>query len=150
MTIVSLRNRHNFKHSIGFDLVENKIVELTGDDIKECGDFCVLADGMKVGFLNASMIDPTHNQFLFFIGGQLFSFDDESISCEVNYINENTAKFKLFKDGNEIVQVVYSRKMNADYGGWLVGNWETEKEKDIFCSIKEILERVHLKNTTIA
>jgi len=139
MTIVSLRNKNKHTDFIGFDLSNLRVVKLPNGNNNECGDFIVLEDETKVGFVNASMADENFEQFLFFIGDAIFDFNDASFVTTVNYIDEKTGNFTLSNNNEVLINLNYSREKNADFGGWLVGNWETEEEKDIFMNIHEIM-----------
>lgn len=141
MPIVTIRNKSNHEDLAGFDLDKNCIVSLHTQYSDDCGDFIRLDDGTIVGFLNASIENKNFDEFLFFIGEKVFDFKDKRLSSSVEYFSKEQARFILNRKDEEVINIVYPRSISSDFGGWLVGNWETEKEKDIFMNIHEIINR---------
>jgi len=142
MPIVFLRNKHQYDHIIGFDLTENRVVKNQVSDVEDCGDFIIMEDGRLVGFLNASIVDKSLNQFLFFIDKKIFNFRNKNLSSSVKYLNQFEGNFTLKINDREVENIIYSRRLNIDFGGGLVGNWEAEEERDIFMNIHEVITNV--------
>ena len=134
---VTIRNITVHSDIRSLDIQNLEFAEVS-DDTPECGVFEDYPSG-RVGIVNTRLCEGLEAEPFFFISDRRFDFGDGSLASSHTYTNKDTGVFKLFRDGEELLEFVYPREPNKDYGGWLVGTWETEEEKDLLVRIHKSL-----------